>query len=191
MAPLFLFLASAFNTELVYVILKGITKFSDLVATKLDEKAKRKLKDVQFVMDDGNMTVTLNHIKIKDIDKWEAIKTDQDLTNNAKDDQLDAFRSTSNLESAVRLSLLHRYEKTKQEMNVVKINSTVTVTYHKMDMFMTMFPKYFNDNLHHFRESLSPKFNRDSVFKAGEGAGRSGSFFFFSHDRKFIIKTMS
>lgn len=31
----------------------------------------------------------------------------------------------------------------------------------------------------------------DMVFKAGEGAGRSGSFFFFSHDRKFIIKTMT
>ena len=39
--------------------------------------------------------------------------------------------------------------------------------------------------------SLSPKFNRDMVFKAGTGAGRSGSFFFFSHDKKFIIKTMT
>lgn len=29
------------------------------------------------------------------------------------------------------------------------------------------------------------------MFKAGEGAGRSGSFFFFSHDNKFIIKTMT
>jgi 1-phosphatidylinositol-4-phosphate 5-kinase len=29
------------------------------------------------------------------------------------------------------------------------------------------------------------------VFQAGEGAGRSGSFFFFSHDRRFIIKTMT
>jgi hypothetical protein len=29
------------------------------------------------------------------------------------------------------------------------------------------------------------------VFKAGEGAGASGSFFFFSHDRRFIIKTMT
>ena len=29
------------------------------------------------------------------------------------------------------------------------------------------------------------------VFKAGEGAGKSGSFFFFSHDKKFIIKTMT
>lgn len=42
-----------------------------------------------------------------------------------------------------------------------------------------------------FYESLSPKFNRDMVFKAGEGTGRSGSFFFFSHDQKFIIKTMT
>jgi len=29
------------------------------------------------------------------------------------------------------------------------------------------------------------------VFNAGEGAGKSGSFFFFSHDKKYIIKTMS
>jgi len=29
------------------------------------------------------------------------------------------------------------------------------------------------------------------VFKAGEGAGRSGSFFFFSHDQRFIIKTIT
>jgi len=28
------------------------------------------------------------------------------------------------------------------------------------------------------------------VFKAGLGAGKSGSFFFFSHDSKFIIKTV-
>lgn len=28
------------------------------------------------------------------------------------------------------------------------------------------------------------------IFKAGEGAGASGSFFFFSHDNKFLIKTL-
>jgi hypothetical protein len=30
-----------------------------------------------------------------------------------------------------------------------------------------------------------------SVFKAGEESGASGSFFFFSHDRSFIIKTVT
>jgi 1-phosphatidylinositol-4-phosphate 5-kinase len=32
--------------------------------------------------------------------------------------------------------------------------------------------------------------NRERVFKAGEGAGASGSFFFFSHDGRFLIKTL-
>lgn len=29
------------------------------------------------------------------------------------------------------------------------------------------------------------------INKAGEASGKSGSFFFFSHDKKFIIKTMN
>lgn len=41
------------------------------------------------------------------------------------------------------------------------------------------------------KASLSAEFNRDSVFKAGESQGKSGSFFFFSHDKNFIIKTMT
>jgi 1-phosphatidylinositol-4-phosphate 5-kinase len=28
------------------------------------------------------------------------------------------------------------------------------------------------------------------IFQAGEGAGASGSFFFYSHDRKLLIKTL-
>ena len=28
------------------------------------------------------------------------------------------------------------------------------------------------------------------MFKAGEGAGASGSFFFFSEDKRFLIKTL-
>jgi hypothetical protein len=40
-------------------------------------------------------------------------------------------------------------------------------------------------------ESLEPEHNRNNVFKAGEASGASGSFFFFSHDKKFVIKTMT
>lgn len=39
-------------------------------------------------------------------------------------------------------------------------------------------------------KSLSLELNRKMVFKAGEGAGKSGSFFFFSHDNRFLIKTL-
>ena len=38
--------------------------------------------------------------------------------------------------------------------------------------------------------SLDLKMNRAQAFSAGEASGKSGSFFFFSHDNKFIIKTM-
>lgn len=39
--------------------------------------------------------------------------------------------------------------------------------------------------------SLDADLNRSRVFKAGEASGKSGSFFFFSHDKNFIIKTMT
>jgi len=61
---------------------------------------------------------------------------------------------------------------------------------------------YFIENFARLRESdgitrisvlksLKPERNRSSVFKAGEASGASGSFFFFSHDKQFIIKTMT
>jgi 1-phosphatidylinositol-4-phosphate 5-kinase len=39
-------------------------------------------------------------------------------------------------------------------------------------------------------ESLDLSNNCDQIFNAGEGGGRSGSFFFFSYDSKFLIKTI-
>jgi len=39
-------------------------------------------------------------------------------------------------------------------------------------------------------ESLNMEDNRNMIFKAGESAGQSGSFFFFSHDNRFLIKTL-
>lgn len=43
MAPLFFFLASSFNVELVYIILKGITQFSYLTCNNgKDEFSKNK-----------------------------------------------------------------------------------------------------------------------------------------------------
>ena len=38
--------------------------------------------------------------------------------------------------------------------------------------------------------SLDVRKNRNMIFKAGEGAGSSGSFYFFSKDKKFLIKTL-
>ena len=41
-----------------------------------------------------------------------------------------------------------------------------------------------------FKSSLNIENNLDNIFRSGQGAGKSGSFFFFSKDNKFIIKTM-
>ena len=40
------------------------------------------------------------------------------------------------------------------------------------------------------KKSLAIENNRKRIFKSGEGAGKSGSFFFFSYDNRFIIKTL-
>ena len=40
-------------------------------------------------------------------------------------------------------------------------------------------------------KSFDIKKNQGSALKAGESAGASGSFFFFSHDSRFLIKTIN
>ena len=39
-------------------------------------------------------------------------------------------------------------------------------------------------------KSLRCENNREMVFKSGQNSGQSGCFFFFSHDKQFIIKTL-
>lgn len=58
-------------------------------------------------------------------------------------------------------------------------------------MFFTSVQEHNGVTVDTLIDSLDADKNRDMVFRAGEGAGASGSFFFFSYDRKFIIKTMS
>ena len=48
---------------------------------------------------------------------------------------------------------------------------------------------------HDIIKSLDPKNNRYQIFKTNQGekhndGGKSGSFFFFTQDKKFIIKTL-
>lgn len=114
--------------------------------------------------------------------------TDKDLEEVTKDVS-DDFEAEK--EMSARQTLRSSTMSLNRGENVLRMDQQVSITFHKMDLFMEMFPDQFTERVASFHASLSPKFNRDSVFKSGEGAGRSGSFFFFSHDRKFIIKTMT
>jgi 1-phosphatidylinositol-4-phosphate 5-kinase len=70
------------------------------------------------------------------------------------------------------------------------INEEVRITEYAPSVFQTV---KFMDGItpQMIKDSLSTEKNHKSVFKAKESAGKSGSFFFFSFDRKFIIKTMN
>lgn len=81
MSPLYYFLASSFNVELVYIILKGITRFSKYEGGLMTECKKclvqKKGKDV---------IVTIDKIKVKNHSLWSNLKTDQQMNEAFLDD---------------------------------------------------------------------------------------------------------
>lgn len=83
LAPLFFFLASSFNVELVYIILKGITQFSYF--NRQDQYQQRKCNKLAFTKQGEDMILTLNQIKVGDISKWREMCTDDDLKEVTKD----------------------------------------------------------------------------------------------------------
>ena len=73
LAPLFLFLTSSLNVELVYVILYGISQFSLLNLINkgnegLDIDQRKRFQKMEYNVDqDGNTTITLRSYKINNI----------------------------------------------------------------------------------------------------------------------------
>lgn len=70
------------------------------------------------------------------------------------------------------------------------INISAQITSYDDEKFLRIL-KLDNISFDEVMQSLSLESNRQNVFKAGEGAGQSGSFFFFSRDNRFLIKTMN
>ena len=81
-------------------------------------------------------------------------------------------------------------DKTRNGGEELKIDKKVEVVGHFLHQFKSL---RINDGIttQNLLESLDPDRNASCVFKAGEASGASGSFFFFSKDKHFIIKTMS
>ena len=162
MAPLYFFLASSLNAQLVYIILKGITQLHKCFQ-KGHISTELALNNVTLISDINaqDLTIQLTKIKVKNYNFW----------------------SQTNLKTSKCVA------KKLREDNMMVIDEKVIVTYYSIQRFQETFHDFFKSTSI-LSESLSPKYNRERVFKAGEGTGRSGSFFFFSHDEKFIVKTM-
>lgn len=67
------FLASSYNVELVYIILKGITQFGHLYSNAAGKcvLTDKKISKISHLCKDGDSTITLKEIKIKNSHDWQ------------------------------------------------------------------------------------------------------------------------
>lgn len=74
LAPLFMFLTSSLNVEMVYVILQGISQFSllNFVKDGLSKDQLKRFQQMEYIVKDGDITVILRQVEIKNADKWSA-----------------------------------------------------------------------------------------------------------------------
>ena len=71
-----------------------------------------------------------------------------------------------------------------------QISSKISIINHRPEIFENI-KKYFNITEKALLKSMNLNSNKSNIFSIGEGEGKSGSFFFYSFDQKFIIKTIS
>ena len=158
------FLMSQLNVELVYTILTGIVNFTDNPDLPVDTSSSTPVA-----------SMSVNSIKIKDFKFWENSKRQGFVvhdTHSAHDSIFDL-----NLRASAYLT----------DDLIVKRN-VLTRSYFPKEFKQLRVDDKIDDAT--IIESLLPDFNTTSVFKVGEASGQSGCFFFFSHDKKFILKTM-
>lgn len=165
------FLNSSLNIELVHIILKAITQECTKTELPKDGWKSYIVADTDF---DEKKKYELHEIEINNPKKWGLFE-----------EPIEALKN-------VKFNVLGREEgmPKDKDQDILTINEDIYIEELAPTIFATIRNQegITTDNI---IESLSPEFNRDMVFKAGEGQGKSGSFFFFSHDRRFIIKTMN
>ena len=67
---------------------------------------------------------------------------------------------------------------------------SVKITEYEANIFESI-REHFNIKNKDLLAAVDPVSNKSNIFSVGEGEGRSGSFFIFTFDKQFIIKTIS
>ena len=171
------FLTSSLNVELVYTILKGvrrIVKTPDLETWKNGQVPENSTQDF-------SMRITLDSIKIRNFRIWEDAHQQQFLN-----DPNMPFETKVDKEIEIELGEGRRTNGGES----LTLNKRVEVIGHYVHSFKDL-RQSDNITTDVLLTSLDPERNSASVFKAGEASGASGSFFFFSADKRFIVKTMT
>ena len=133
MAPLFFFLASSLNVELVYIILKSITQFQYVCMSQEDlEVCPVKLGKVRIISDPHaeDVTLELKKIKIQDSSLWDMRGTQ--LKHNER-------CATEPVEFETMDDLIAGKKVTIDSADTITMNETVHVTFYRMKTFRTTF----------------------------------------------------
>ena len=149
LAPAFFFLATSFNVELVYIILKSVTQFSYLNCDEFAcSQAIERMQKIKCNYDDetNDCTIVLDRIKIKDVDKWQ---------------------DPERLSTGMNPSLIESEEEMQQEnltmeprvRESITLNANVKITFYRFHDFSLINADYFS-NLMLLQKSLNPKYNR-------------------------------
>lgn len=161
---MFLFLASALNVELVYVILKGITQFSLLGFIKQEftsEQIKR-FREMEYrVNKEGDVTITLRKYKIHDIDSWQETSGKDFFRTNVLNDRV-APRCTMAVKKkkSQKINLNGMDFSESNDIHVQEVNTKVDVTFHRLAKFAELF-ELTGLTFKLIEQSLSPEFNRE------------------------------
>lgn len=158
-------LNSSLNIELVHIILKSIT--DDCKNSERLDVTTVKWSEIYNNFEQYNVKEKHDYyeIEIEDPDKWAIDQFEPENKEDIKDED-------------------------NNEKKIITVTEDIEVIQLAPDIFNCI-RRVDNVTNEDIIKSLNPNDNREMAFKAGEGSGKSGSFFFFSHDRNFIIKTMT
>ena len=134
MAPLFLFLASSLNVELVYIILTSLEKFTYLMSDET-VRLSRIIEDLgdhtEIIDDNDNSTLLIKEIAISDPNRWSSsIKMEDYIQNN--------FVIGGSMSTRKNKSHSHISNESVAPPQI-NLRSNVKVKFHKKRLFMETF----------------------------------------------------
>ena len=174
-------ITSNLNVEFMCCILYGMT---DIFMKNYNKKASKKNS-----LSKGRKTHTIKYLntiddKIEDIKdiKMHVSQLGESLVNTKNDNE------ESNLDNS------NTFTYTNTNLNVSDNSNSKT----EDALIIEYSPETFNElraddeiSDEVMIKAFSPSKNKSAIEKMSESKGKSGSFFFYSHDRKFIIKTIT
>ena len=179
-------ISSNLNVEFMYCILYGMKD----IFLKNQKELSSKKKDFPKKETKTHTIKYLNTIddKMDDIDDIKLHVSIQKLGDSLIKNKSDNNEDTSILDASN--SYFNSNQNTNIESNLNTKGEDAVIIEYLPEIFNDL---RINDNITNdiMIRAFNPSKNKAAIDKMSESKGRSGSFFFYSHDKLFIIKTIS